>query len=358
VKVLVLWADENSANLGVRALAEGTAELARRAWGQETTVDHQDFGAVTIGTKLSPRVVVGDIGRANGLIKSGLREYDVILDTGAGDSFTDIYGIKRFGVMAYVQRAARRVGVPVVLTPQTIGPFSSPFTRYVARGNLRRSPMVMSRDQSSAAYADRLGRPVDLTATDVVFALPMPEVAPPLDVVLNVSGLLWQRGAHVDSAHYRRTVHGIIDTLLDGGREISLMAHVLDNDSVDNDIIAMDQLMSKYGDRISAIVPEGLHEARSSLAAARIVVGSRMHACLNALSVGTPSVPLAYSRKFEPLMKDIGWHHTLDLRTGADVVGPVVEKVMAGDLSSSVIPLRARAEDLLSAAAVALSAIR
>ena len=47
------------------------------------------------------------------------------------------------------------------------------------------------------------------------------------------------------------------------------------------------------------------------------MIGSRMHACLNALSVGTPAIPLAYSRKFAPLLGDLGWAHVVDLRTQA-----------------------------------------
>ena len=99
LKVVILWADTHSANLGVRVLAEGTAALARTAFGPDTIIAHQDFGSLTIGTRLTPRVVSRDVGRRNGPIKAGLRGYDVVLDTGAGDSFADIYGLKRLIVM-------------------------------------------------------------------------------------------------------------------------------------------------------------------------------------------------------------------------------------------------------------------
>ena len=358
VRVLVLWADEKSANLGVRVLAEGAAALARRAWGEDTVVEHQDFGSLTIGTKLTPRVVSKDLGRRNGAIKAGLRHYDYVLDTGAGDSFADIYGLKRISVMAYVQHAARRVGVQVILTPQTIGPFNTLRGRLLAAIALRRATVVMSRDRSSSEYANKLGRPVDLTATDVVFALPSPAVVAPLDVVLNVSGLLWQEGNHVDSVHYRKTIRSIIDRLLDEDRHITLLAHVLENNSKDNDLIAIADLQNEYGDRVSVVVPQGLDDARSTLAAARVVIGSRMHACLNALSVGTPAIPLAYSRKFAPLMNDLGWPYTLDLRSGEDVVEPVVRLVLSDDWETSVATLKSRADSLLTMAVSRLAASR
>ena len=59
-----------------------------------------------------------------------------------------------------------------------------------------------------------------------------------------------------------------------------------------------------------------------------------MHACLNALSVGTPAIPLAYSRKFEPLLSDLGWSHTVDLRTTADPVDEVMRLLESPDLEA------------------------
>jgi polysaccharide pyruvyl transferase WcaK-like protein len=360
MKVLVLWADDKSANLGVRVLADGAAALARRTWGESTVVDHQDFGSLTIGTQITPRVAAKDFGRRAGAIKAGLQGYDAILDTGAGDSFADIYGLKRLSVMAYVQHAARSIGIPVVLTPQTIGPFTTRRGQAIAKHSLRRAALVMSRDADSTAYAESIGRPVDVTATDVVFALPQPQPAATRgrDIIFNVSGLLWQEGHHVDATHYRASVRGILNRLLAEGRDVTLLAHVLDNPSKDNDLVAIDELQREYGDRVSAVVPTGLEDARAALAGARVVIGSRMHACLNALSVGTPAIPLAYSRKFAPLMSDIGWPHTLDLRTREDVINPVVKLVLSDEWGSSVSGLRSRAEALFDGAVSKLAAIR
>ena len=361
MKVLILWADAHSANLGVRVLAEGTAALARQAFGPDTVVEFQDFASRTIGTQLTPRVVAHDVGRRHGPIKQGLRGYDVVLDTGAGDSFTDIYGLKRLIVIAYVQHAARRVHVPVVLTPQTLGPFETRRGRLIAAHTLRRATQVMSRDQASTAYATRLGRAPTVTATDVVFALPQPVAAPgpaPLDVILNVSGLLWHGGPHVDAESYRRGIRGIIDALLGDGRHVTLLAHVLDNPSRDKDSIALHDLTAQYGDRLAVSRPQTLDDARATLARAHVVIGSRMHACLNALSVGTPAIALAYSRKFAPLLSDFGWPHTIDLRSTADIVTPVMALVRSDQWMPPVATLRTRGQSLLAAAATSLAGIR
>jgi colanic acid/amylovoran biosynthesis protein len=84
------------------------------------------------------------------------------------------------------------------------------------------------------------------------------------------------------------------------------------------------------------VIPEQLEDVRRTVASARVVIGSRMHACLNALSVGTPAVPLAYSRKFEPLLADLGWAHTVDLRTAADPAADVMRELAVPGLADEV----------------------
>ena len=56
---------------------------------------------------------------------SGSPGFDLVVDTRAGDSFASIYGLDRHAAMSASAEYAHRCGVPVVLGPQTIGPFES-----------------------------------------------------------------------------------------------------------------------------------------------------------------------------------------------------------------------------------------
>ena len=204
IRVLALWADQHSANLGVRALAAGTGEIARRAWGAETIVEYQDFAGTQTGVGFGPRDVLRDFGRRSGAIKRHLHDFDVVFDTGAGDSFADIYGLKRIVNMFYVQRATWVARKPLVLGPQTIGPFETRFGRMAASRVLHKADQVFARDSESFEFsAASLGQRPDATATDVVFALKAPAAADDYDVLLNVSGLLWQPNPHVNYLNYR-----------------------------------------------------------------------------------------------------------------------------------------------------------
>ncbi|WP_431278372.1 polysaccharide pyruvyl transferase family protein [Leifsonia poae] len=354
MRVLVLWADDASPNLGVRALGSGTAELVRRVW-PDAEITFQNYGM---------RVPELPIGRVRSLVKErvlgkvGMQKwlagFDLVIDTRSGDSFADIYGTRRLVVMSTVAEFATQAGVPVVLGPQTIGPFDSRSGRAIGRHSLRRSALVMARDSASADHAGELGRTPDVLTTDVVFALPRPDVPLTRDVVLNVSGLLWFPNPHVDSAKYRHTVTRLYRSLRADGRDVTLLAHVLDSDNPDSDIAAIAEFSSTVATDAEVVLPTGLDDVRTTVASARVVIGSRMHACLNALSVGTPAIPLAYSRKFTPLLADLGWEHTVDLRTSDDPAADVMRELAAPTLQADAAAALERAHATLAVAEQAL----
>lgn len=356
MRALVAWASATSPNLGVRALAEGTEALLARVW-PDVDVAYQNFGR---GDAPMP------IGRTRAMLRERvtgsaglvrwLSGFDLVVDTRSGDSFADIYGSRRLARMSTFAELVAQAGVPVVLGPQTIGPFGSVAARAMARWSMRRAALVMVRDGESAACARELGHPADVHTTDVVFALPRPARTRDRDVVLNVSGLLSRPGPHVDAAAYRRTVRDLLDHLRATGREVTLLAHVLESGHPDNDVPVVRELAAERGD-VDVVVPDDLATARAVVAGANVVIGSRMHACLNALSVGTPAVPLAYSRKFAPLLDELGWPYTVDLRSSADPVAETVQR-LDGDLEDRIAALLDRSTALLGAAEKALRGLQ
>ena len=358
MRALVLWAEPHSANLGVRALGQGSASLLKRVW-PEIEVEFQGFGPGAAPLRIgNPRTLVRHYLARHSELVDWIRTFDLVLDTRAGDSFADIYGLRRLATMSAMAELVRKAGVPMVMGPQTIGPFGTVRGTRMARWSLRRATIVMARDSDSARESSRLGREVDALTTDVVFALAVPQVQKSRDVIFNVSGLLWSENPHVDSTRYQNVVTEICRSVVAGGRQLTLLSHVLDSDLADNDVPAAKDLAARLGGTVEVVVPRSLEEVREVLASGAIVAGSRMHACLNALSVGTPAVSLAYSRKFEPLMRDLGWDHGIDLRTDDNAARAVLELLNRADLDDGVRDVRGRADALLTTAEQSLRALR
>jgi hypothetical protein len=66
-----------------------------------------------------------------------LRQAGFVGEIHAGDSFSDIYGLRRFAVGLVPDAIAILLGKPPVFLPQTYGPFSSALARAGARAILR-----------------------------------------------------------------------------------------------------------------------------------------------------------------------------------------------------------------------------
>lgn len=357
MRVLVTWADDNSPNLGVRALGRGSADLLKR------TSPDAELTFVNYGNR-PPELPWG---RARSLLrervtgKRGMMDwlsgFDLVWDTRSGDSFADIYGLSRHRTMSIVHEFAVQAGARVALAPQTIGPFHTREGRLLARRNLRRSSLVFARDELSTQAAETLGRPVDATASDLVFGIDQPADSAPRDVLLNVSGLLWSPNPHVDSMQYRATVRAVMNGLLERGRSITLLPHVLESANHDNDVPVCRALEEEFGGRVELYVPEDLEDARSAIASAQLVIGARMHACLNALSVGTPAVAMAYSRKFAPLLDSIGWDAVVSMMERGAHAAAILAHAEAPDLDTRAKEARVAGQERLDPVQEKLAAV-
>lgn len=281
-----------------------------------------------------------------GPIRRELKAFDVVIDTRSGDSFTEIYGLSRHMRMCLIAKLAAR-SAPLVLAPQTIGPFDSWLGRCLARWSARRAVRVYARDSHSVAVGSTvLARDVGL-ATDVVFALDPAPHSVRHDVILNVSGLLWEPNPHVDHALYRDWMWAFLDQMVVAKRRVSLLAHVVASDEADSDGGPL-QALAHHPAVETLLEPNGLGEARQMIAGGEVVVGARMHACLNALSQGIPAVPLEYSDKFAPLMHDLGWSHHMDLRLESFDVEALVSKISDPRLKEEAIATQRRGTELLN----------
>ncbi len=356
MKALVLWAAESSTNLGVRALAAGTEALIRSVW-PDAEVSFQSSGPGAAPMRVgNPKRLLRERFTPGSELVTWMSGFDLVVDTRGGDSFADIYGIKRLLTSSLLDEIVVRAGVPLVYGPQTIGPFDSRRGQQIARWSVRRASLILTRDSVSAAYLRTLGNVHQVATTDVVFALDRPTVPRTRDVVLNVSGLLWNSSDHLDGSKYQSVVLDLFRSLVADGRRVTLLAHVLASNLTDNDVPAIEEAARIVGGDVELIVPESLDEVRATVASAELVIGSRMHACLNALSVGTSAIPLAYSRKFEPLLVDLGWRASVDLRTSPDPVRETMAWSRDDALSAQLAVVEQRSAAFLRDAGSALAA--
>jgi polysaccharide pyruvyl transferase WcaK-like protein len=335
----LLWHSTTSDNLGVGALTESQIAIIKGAAARAGV----DVRFRVFGTDGNKNYFAGDLSIEQGApisIKRTLAcmsafprqigQCDVVFDIGEGDSFTDIYGVPRLRRQVFAKVVALLKGRPLILSPQTIGPFEGAWARRVANAVMRRCSRIFARDGLSFNYLRDNG----LTAradevVDVAFRLPFqrPARAPGgrIAVGINVSGLLFnggytganELGLSVDYTALTRTM--IERILARGDCDLWLVPHVLaDTLPVEDDYKVSQQLQQQYPALKLAPRFGTPGEAKSFISGMDFFTGARMHACIAAFSSGVAVVPLAYSRKFNGLFAALEYRHFGDCKAATD----------------------------------------
>ncbi len=330
----LLWHSVNSVNLGIGALTESHISILERAARDAgldirfTVIGWRDPEPAYISR---PNLTVVGL-RARDLVKpaglfAAVRKCDLVLDISAGDSFADIYGVRRFTFNAFAKAVVLAARRPLVLAPQTIGPFERRWARLVARALMRRAQFVVTRDHMTTEFLGsmQLGEKLH-EATDVAFCLPFDEPqmtdGAPVRIGINVSGLLYNGGYTKNdmfslAADYRQLVGTLIEQFSGPDKqEVHLIGHVNSRrHEVEDDFRVCESLAARYPGTVLAPRFRTPVEAKSYIAGMDFFCGSRMHACIAAFSAGVPVLPIAYSRKFSGLFGSLDYDCVADCRT-------------------------------------------
>jgi polysaccharide pyruvyl transferase WcaK-like protein len=333
ITVGLLWHSISSDNLGVGALTESQIAICQAAAVRAgVDVNYLIFG--TTGGKHYPppgvpihigsRISIKQILLGNSPFLKELDQCDLILDIGEGDSFADIYGIKRFIFLIVSKIAVLAKRKPLILSPQTIGPFDHWLPRKLATAVMRRCTQVFARDGLSSNYLAACGVKGNTTEViDVAFRLPFTRPAVQatnkVQIGINVSGLLFS-GGYTEKNQFGLTLEypNLIRELLrewtnDPQNEVWLIPHVIpDEFPIEDDRIAIDSLLNEFPNAKRAPNFNSPSEAKSFIAGMEFMTGARMHACIAAFSTGVPVVPLAYSRKFNGLFSSLNYPWVAD----------------------------------------------
>lgn len=354
LRICLILHSTRSDNLGVGALTVADIDILRglaRDLGIQaeiTVMDWKDPRAPYISgddlriVDLDGRVMINPFG----FFAQALRS-DIMVDIGGGDSFADLYGARRLNRMFVLKFLTHLARCPLVVAPQTIGPFHKPLSRFLAKLSLRWSAVVATRDALSTAALRDLGvtRAV-VEASDVALRLPFTPPGPrkpgPLRVGLNVSGLLMAGGYSGGNdfgmrLDYPRLMREMIAAFQTRGCEVHLVPHVIvpsGRVQGEDDARASALLAAEFPGVVLAPAFATPSEAKTYIAGMDFFAGARMHACIAAFSSGVPVVPLAYSRKFEGLFGSLGYGRTVDctVESGATVLARVLEGFEARDV--------------------------
>jgi colanic acid/amylovoran biosynthesis protein len=268
-------------------------------------------------------------------------ESDFVGEIRGGDSFSDIYGLRRFFTGTIPILTVIWVRGNAILLPQTYGPFKGSLAKMLARYVLERASVILSRDQDSIKVVEQLthGRRTAQFCPDVAFVLESikpadTHIEPSLPEVgrddfhgvpnsgcligINVNGLVYNGGytrANMFGLKldYRAYLAELLRTLLtDANNHILLVPHTFAPDgSPESDPAASRELMNSLPIDLKSRVHIvnymfNQNEIKGVIGLCDFFIGTRMHACIAAISQCIPTAAVAYSKKFAGVFDSVG----------------------------------------------------
>lgn len=271
-------------------------------------------------------------------------ETDFVMDITGGDSFTDMYRMPRFRQSSWLKWLFILCDKKLILLPQTYGPFRRRSSQWIARYLISHAYRVFSRDQHGVTTVTQLlHQPEKLPIQfipDMAFVLDSAAPTHPILtelhalkhqqkilIGLNISGLLYNGGAQADAKYqlqssYCELVEHLIALLLrQENTVVMLLSHVHSQPPhVESDPYACQQVYEKlsptHDGRLIWLRETFNHrKMKYIIGQCDFFLGSRMHACIGAISQAIPTVGLAYSGKFIGVFESAGVGETVvDLR--------------------------------------------
>ena len=295
--------------LGVLA-PDATIALSSR--GAVTASRRRELGALR---KIDLRVRWLDLNGFTSLlpkvIRRIFREWGCVLECDvtaiidiAGFGYSDQWG-SDYAIRHAVAEVSRFAGSgrKYLFMPQAFGPFESRNTRKLIRAHLPKASLVAARDPISYHYVSEITDDFDALKQygDFTNGVDCSEVkvgrpgAPYMVVVPNANML----SSYNTNQGWLTGYRGMLKTCISHAAVLDLDVVLMQfGGGMDKRLI--ENLINEYPDVVSLDMGSDL-EAKAVIEGASLVVSSRYHACVCALSAGIPCLGTSWSHKYETL---------------------------------------------------------
>lgn len=259
------------------------------------------------------------------LLKQNLKKTDVCFDFTEGDSFSDLYGLKRFMVQTFLKTFVIKNNKCFILAPQTYGPYKTKISKIWAKWIFDHSKKIYSRDLKSKELLSSMTNNEVVAVTDVAIAL-VPKIEQYIEktkiiIGINVSGLLWnggytQKNQFNLATNYKDYIDQLVKILSSNDKyTVYLIPHVIvgtDYDHVENDLKVCAELHRKYPR--TKLIDRGFSPSllKGIISQMDIFTGARMHSTIAAFSSGVPVIPFSYSKKFQSFFYALDYNFIVD----------------------------------------------
>lgn len=239
----------------------------------------------------------------HGLVR--FSDVDALIDI-SGVRFSDKASLVAGENFIQLARYFRKRGKPVILLPQMFGPFDNSESYELMERVGAEASLIFSRDQMSFDYVEKV-----LPLSPVVFKAP--DITIPTKpnniykserkygcIVPNVR--MFDRGDLEWSGVYIKRLAIAAHKMHLKGIEPVILIHSID--STEDQPLA-EAVKEIVGENICSVkFADDPIETKSFIAGSELVVGSRYHSIVSALSSGVPAIVMGWAHKYETILED------------------------------------------------------
>lgn len=227
-----------------------------------------------------------------------------------GDGFSDIYSTDTFFSRLHETNIAMKCNIPVIILPQTIGPFKEWANRTIANRILQYATRIYVRDDKFIKELNSMGLKYEMTKDLSAYMKPQSfdiDIKPNA-VGLNVSGLTYSNTFRTLSgqfASYPYLVKAIIRYFQTLKVPIYLIPHSYNYNNPEasnDDLVAIRDLYANLENKANVYVVDRdmiSPQVKYVISQMSFFIGTRMHANFAAIYTKVPLFGLAYSYKFQ-----------------------------------------------------------
>ena len=283
------------------SVSQHAADFAWRSQrGLWQYVDVRKRGRSWLGMKLLPSSFRESFGLTT------LADIDALVDA-SGFAFGDQHPAVRTSDFAKLVTACKNHGKKVILLPQSFGPFKRPELRQPMKTVLNHTDLICARDTPSYETLKELSpdHPGIRLAPDITIGVSQAHSPPQTEigksVLLVPNSRMLDRTSPEEAEIYLTRFTGWINLVRALNHEPKILLH---DESEDPQLV--ERIQPRLKEPVVVIPPSDPLSLKNSLTQCRLVIGSRFHALLGALSQGVPAIGFGWSHKYQELFNDFG----------------------------------------------------
>lgn len=237
-----------------------------------------------------------------GLVRD--KDIDVIIDA-SGFCYSDSFGFENANeqVGRYIKKW-RNSGKKYVFLPQAYGPFEDKKLAALMRSTLMSSNLFFARDKVSKEYLENI-LSVDVKQfPDFTCAVKgvLPTSFNPAhagDVCIIINNRMVEKHSKEDGARYIANMEKMIASIRNLGGEPYFLLH-----EGQDDVLLTDKINRNLANPLETFFFDDPLHIKGVIGTARLVISSRFHGLVSALTQGVPVLATGWSHKYQMLLED------------------------------------------------------